>query len=706
MKNTTIRNAWDTVTPTAAQKRRMRSALEAQLTSASQVSGAGRKETKGEEGDMTTMDFAIPQSGQNTEKAEKTGKPRPKYQASQPQKPRGSALAMIAAMLAVVVAGGLFLGVMKGNLEGKHDYALPPEALTAPATEATQAPETAQLPAAYQERIQTYVTAIQEGWNIEQCANGEISLVTSNVASLDDLGYALMDLDGDGSEELLITDGNVIYSMYSLSPEGEAVCWITGMERDAYYLSAENLIAEVGSGSAATTYFTFYRFTNNTLDKTVEVTFDADKDRENPWFLGDAMEPITEAEANQILNMYFHLYISHTTLSGEAPLPEETPTDETVLKLYAQEVSVSLAEYARTESLTFCFCDYDGDGESECLLGAGKAVYAVLSVEGNHCEVTSYGGDSGISYLCEDGVMEMTGYGEEYRYFAFYKVQGNEKLDHVLYDDQSWYTKADGEDPVPVSEEAANAVLGKYKRLNLPWKDIAEFPVAIPQITERTGMDLFEDVFVPIAASGKKVTEDELKAKMEENGYQWNIGEGQIYCYASDTCYAWLSADLASENGGLGDELTFQLPGEDDRWVWVKWEGEEAQYFKRYGSVGSGVRAATIDELRNFLNTDAEVISLCKTAEAFAYAYFQRDQNIMLEYTTQTQISFGDMFTGNRNTQIEKLTGWENANFTGDSETTVSAAFYFDSEDSLTYLTMEMVKENDQWKVSSWFLEK
>lgn len=728
MKNTTIRKAWDTVNPTSAQKKRMRAALEARLSPPSGMPSNkdSRIEKEWEEPfpDLTTMDFAIPQSGRGGKQGEtqyhpktrKKKRPQPGYQSGKPAKKSwGGVFSAVAALLVLAVACGLFLGQMKAGSYDPPSYAAPTET---PSTEETEtAPGISGLPPAYQDVIRTYQSAIEEDWNMEQCSTAQISILASYVESLDDLGYALKDLDGDGEEELLITDGSEIYSIHALFQDSTQIC-LSGMERLHYYLCADNIIALEGSGSAATAYCEYYQYggLGGILWKSIEkIVYDAQRDPENPWFLGDEGKPITEEEANERIAAYPHRYISHKPLSGREVEPEGAVPEDTMIR-YSFEIP-KLDGYEDLQMPTYCFHDYDGDGENELLIGRGESLYAVINEEKQiyGTEITPWypmGNLEGQIHLCEGGFLEYTGYSQGYYhsdYFKIHNMRHTERLESVGHNEEGWFAQDQDGTLTAISQEEADAIGGKYQRLILPWKDISEFPAAIPS-GERTADDLFESVFLPIATAGKRVTEDELKAKMEENGFQWNIGEGQIYCYASDTCYASVGADLANQDGGLGDELQFHLPDEVNRVVSVKWEGEETRYFTMVDWIGNGVRADSVEELKDFLNADAETLRLRKAAETFAYAYFRKDENGMLEsmVSSQTGISPGDLFSGKGDIQIEKITGLEDgeARYAQTGSVTVSAAAYVDSPDSYTYLTMELVKEDEAWKVRSYGLEK
>ncbi len=730
MKNTKICEAWDAVNPTSAQKKRMRAVLEAKLNAPAQVSSekAIWKEQKDDFPNITTMDLTTPPSGaagkqpektrgtQNHASSRKEKKPQPRYQSRKPQKTSwGSVFAAVAALLVLVVACGLFLRQMKAYSHDVPSYAAPTQTEATVPVETKPIPSISELPMAYQEQIRKYVTAIEEGWNPEQCSNADISIVTPNVPNTDELGYTLIDLDGDGSEELLITDGNVIYSMYSLSPESEAVSWITGWERSSYYLSVDHMIVNIGSGGAAVTYYEFYKFTGIGLSKINSVTFNADVDPENPWFLGDLEEPITEEEANARIEAYPHRYISHRPLSGREVEPEGKVPEKTVLNLYAQKLPDLLAGYTKSAIPTFCFYDYDGDGDSDLLIGAEQAVYGILwentQADGTTGVMLSPYNFSEYAYLCENGVMEYVGYGQGYTHSEYCDVRDDGKLDYIFTDGEKWFTRnGDGEN-ISISDSEANAILGKYKRVNLPWKDISEFPVPIRASGERTPQELLEGVFLPIATSGKRVTREELKLIMEENGFPPSaMGEDVIECMVSDTCHITLFGYLTEGEEQVVTELQYHVPDEINRAAAVRWEGEQAQYFTYVDWIGNGVRADSIEALKDFLNADAETLLPRKAAEGFADAYFRRDKNGMLEnmVSSQTGISPGNMFSGNEDIQIEKITGWEDAEarYAQAGSVTVSAAAYIDSPDSYTYLTMEMVKENEKWKVRSYSLEK
>ena len=78
-------------------------------------------------------------------------------------------------------------------------------------------------------------------------------------------GYALLDIDQDGVEELLIGDdfGGGLYAIYDIytfdSDRHQLLHLLSGGERDRYHLTASGLLAETGSSSATDSFVKYWR---------------------------------------------------------------------------------------------------------------------------------------------------------------------------------------------------------------------------------------------------------------------------------------------------------------------------------------------------------------------------------------------------------------------------------------------------------------
>lgn len=235
----------------------------------------------------------------------------------------------VAVVVLLVLAGGVFAAWQYGLISDAYQAVLeyrqehsqqtsePAEILP----EATEpGPEQTMLEV-YDALVSKYRTAIRENWDVTRCVEEDISALVTFLAEPGALSAARMDLDGDGIQELIITDGNVIYDLYTFA-EGKSLHVLTGAERNAYSLTAEHEIVNVGSNGAASTIYTFYRYSAGNLIVDQKVFFDAGVDPENPWFRGygevEDADPISEEEANTIIDSYPTVEIPCTPITEYA----------------------------------------------------------------------------------------------------------------------------------------------------------------------------------------------------------------------------------------------------------------------------------------------------------------------------------------------------------------------------------------------------
>ena len=116
-------------------------------------------------------------------------------------------------------------------------------------------------------------------WNDDELTmvaeNPELSYMYRKSDSLSDIGFALIDLDNNGQEELIITDINspFIYDLYTTS-DGKATHLFDSGERYCYYIYENGYIKNQWSGSAATSGDDFYKLENGVLNFVERITLD------------------------------------------------------------------------------------------------------------------------------------------------------------------------------------------------------------------------------------------------------------------------------------------------------------------------------------------------------------------------------------------------------------------------------------------------
>lgn len=232
-------------------------------------------------------------------------------------KPKGQTRIRLTAALIVllVLAGGIYAAWHFGLLTQAYQAVLEyrQERVQEQNTTPSEAPPTEEQDSeqtvleSYKTLVSKYRTAIRENWDATRCMEEDISILVTFLTEPDQLSAVRMDLDENGVPELVITDGNVIYDLYAYV-EGKAVHVLSGAERNRYSLTAANEIVNVGSNGAASTVYTFYRYSMGNLIVDQRVIFDAGVDPENPWFRGfgevEDADPISEDDANAIIDSY------------------------------------------------------------------------------------------------------------------------------------------------------------------------------------------------------------------------------------------------------------------------------------------------------------------------------------------------------------------------------------------------------------------
>lgn len=140
----------------------------------------------------------------------------------------------------------------------------------------------------YLEILTTYARALSEKWDGSSLMESNIDTLLMDCygdAPLENVGYAVIDLDGDGIEELVIgtterlTDefyGKLILALYTQDGEGTKHTVFQSIARDRYYYAGENKFANLGSSGADDSVDITVQYAGGTLVDTGFVTDPAD----------------------------------------------------------------------------------------------------------------------------------------------------------------------------------------------------------------------------------------------------------------------------------------------------------------------------------------------------------------------------------------------------------------------------------------------
>lgn len=351
-------------------------------------------------------------------------------------------------------------------LANTFDLSLAPRTQNAP-VETTAPTETGTaIPEAYQPVIAKYVTALTEHWGGEACSNADISILVSYATSPSELGYALLDLDNDGTDELIIANDaerQVIYDLYSLV-DGKLVHVFTGWDRNSYELREGFRILNIGSNGAASADYVYCHLSNGQLVTDSLIRFDAATDPDHPWFRGTGendLAPITDENwsEDEIYSASASLPIAITPFADASAGSYDPALAD--YEGYLSTIDTSSIKY-------YALRDLDGDGQNELLLyNSGETLMKVAAIQnGTAQEILS----GNVLDLCEGNVLEAWegGSGAEQR--TYYRVENHTAVpfECIIYniDENQCYRDSNydfyEENLTPITEEEYNRVVNAY----------------------------------------------------------------------------------------------------------------------------------------------------------------------------------------------------------------------------------------------------
>ena len=310
----------------------------------------------------------------------------------------------------------------------------------------------------------------------------------------DEVRYSLYDLNGDGAEELTIRDKNLYCYEILSEKRGETFLYF-----DAGAVTANSEIYPCGDNtfllySAYGDFerYKFYQAGAEGASYIVGVTYNETEGRwyylpdNDPWTDND--EIIIEADARKIIDGY--ILEKMDTLGEPKPAGEfsqenlESPGDP-----YAAFIVDSL-KGENADSLRYTLMDLNSDGVEELLI---ESAFYVKGEEQGTC-LSIYSQENGelvnlnivvVRYICKGNVLEDC-YTDETgaEYHSYYQLSGNgvKCIDMIEYDPltDTWTQDIDGhwgEAAVVITESKARSILGGYKRLDLGFKPLSEYPI-------------------------------------------------------------------------------------------------------------------------------------------------------------------------------------------------------------------------------------
>ena len=226
--------------------------------------------------------------------------------------------------LMLIVSVLLILSLLAGcRASQPEQYADPTDSATPGVDEVPDETEAASyyIDEVYAEQIDRYYTALSQRWEEGKYYDNNMSALPYHYYEgnpLDNVGFGFLDLDNDGSWELVIgaiknaeTDPSV-FEIWTLV-DGKPVMLAQGGYRNRYvlqFVEAENMwyVVNEGANSAANSATYYLKLSGGKFQVAKGVVLDAEANEQNPWFLTYDLDwdvsndtPIDEQTAESIL---------------------------------------------------------------------------------------------------------------------------------------------------------------------------------------------------------------------------------------------------------------------------------------------------------------------------------------------------------------------------------------------------------------------
>lgn len=124
---------------------------------------------------------------------------------------------------------------------------------------------------AYGPIVLQYRTALEENWSGQQLVDADMNFMVQNVPP-ETVGYAVEDLDGNGTPELIIGTNcadvfyeKMVFLLYTVGENGEPVQLFSSIERNRYYFAGGSRFANLGSSSADSSFATTWKLEGEEL---------------------------------------------------------------------------------------------------------------------------------------------------------------------------------------------------------------------------------------------------------------------------------------------------------------------------------------------------------------------------------------------------------------------------------------------------------
>lgn len=305
------------------------------------------------------------------------------------------------------------------------------------------------------------------------------------------LGYAFLDIDGDGKEELLIgKDGYCTYIFTEV--DGEVVTYADFFNYMWNYPCEGGILVSVMDAESIDYFIRTIQDGQTTTATHIQYSPASPVEPER-WILyldWNEREPITQQEFEDILEGNTRIPVTMQPLMDyplEDPVARSTSRQSAYYESYEAMIRMYLTNQPeRWYRWAYAILDLDGNGQEE-LVWREDSREMIYTMDQGDTIMLLYGRDLTV---CKNGYVEIIqSYSGENKTYCYYRIDGNQAVlvDYLRYDadvnpDNPWFysTDATGQDMslISISAEQAQSIRDQYHPMDLTLTPIAQSPYA------------------------------------------------------------------------------------------------------------------------------------------------------------------------------------------------------------------------------------
>lgn len=343
--------------------------------------------------------------------------------------------------------------------------------------------------------------------------DSQIKTMMANSTHPELWGFVMIDLNGDGVEELLVGENGYIREVFTKTEEGtrnwmpttfvypNTFCYGSTAIGFGYipspsyiYLCEQNTLAYVYDFAGDGVAYHFAEIQDGEALWTNRIIYNPEMYGDEPWQkhgsnpIDHNTNAITQEEFESILNSYIRVPVDLLPLS-EYPLDENAPVVEKVdillEKRTCYEDLVRTYQEWADEDIQFCLMDLDEDGQKE-LIWQDRQWIGVFTVQDGELKVLECGENITV---CENGTLTLTYQyldGNQAHYFFDVRSGSLVLVEYLLYDTDlnplnPWHRyieDANGNRKLTeISDQEAQEILAVFKPLALNMEPISQYPM-------------------------------------------------------------------------------------------------------------------------------------------------------------------------------------------------------------------------------------